>query len=492
MKKNKGLWLLVALFAILGFSQSAEAAGTGLKIQTIAGTVYQDINQNGVLDISNLERGVSQQTVTLYETLENAKAEVNPLSETRSNSLGGYSFSKLGKGTYYVRYGKDSVYQTLPSPLSAIDADGTQLTEIAEVKAGTKAFVYLTTANLPVKKTASLLITPFEDLNWNGTMDADEPLLNGKTMMIINLRRLSEAMQNGELDELDTTKLISSALSGQVDISDYIYLRTTKNNQIINMPDVSSDVYIIMRSPFNLTTKELLGNIKKITAILNIIKGSDVQALLDDPELIATGDIDTQTNEYIQLLASIIPKVVNEAEKIDYDQILDEDTVGMITNGLNQMRSIGRLLENIPALRIASVNHYGTVFDLTGFKVKKTNEFHFGIMPYGVLSGQVFNDTNFNGVRDTGEGLRTANLTAYDENGTVLGSVKASAYSGYKIEKLPYGQTIYLGIDVPEAVFGEITEKPASLADKKIVAVYNFEKAPGMTTIQKDVGVKVN
>lgn len=489
MKKRTILIVAGLVLACVSLNKASEveAAALDLPVNTISGAVFHDINENGLLDLVNLETALPNQSVSLYKNVEDAKSNQNALSKSATNRLGTFSFSKLKRGSYFIRYNFDTGYRPVGS---VSDSQGNELKGITKVDVTTSKVLY--TTNLPLKKLTALNIVPFEDKNWDGIKNPEENVMNGKTMVIINIRRFAEAIETGALDTIDVSKLVLNAVGGSVDIADAIHLRTTKNGEIINMPDVSSGLYVIIRSPFNLTLTEMLGNVSEINALLAILQGKDLSAILDNPELVGTGDIDTNSdNEYIKLLASLFPKIADEAEKLDYNSLLGEDTALTIGKTSGQLRSIGMLLDKVPAMRFAKVDYFGTAYDLTGLKFKKTNEYLFGIKNYGSISGTIFNDTNLNGKKDLTETTRAVEVTAYNENGNVIKSVTSPALVGeYKLSGLSYGQTIYLGVATDAALTNEIVEgKPVALADKRIVQVVNFERNSGISSVNQNIGI---
>lgn len=491
LKKWKFYVLLVCFAGLFGFSHRVEASVLNLPVNTISGSVYQDLNENGVMELKNLEVAVPGQQVVLYESLTDAVNNQNAVQSTTTGTLGTFAFTKLKRNTYYIRYNFDPSYRSIAFDRNAVSETGEQVNGIVQIEVNDRSTL-LYSANLPLKRVTSLDILPFEDTNWNGLMDADESILNNKTMIIINLRRLVQVLDSDELSHLDITSLLLHSLSGNIDIADAIYLRTTKDGKVINLPDVSSDLYLILRSPFDLTLSGLAENTSKIAAILDIIQGGDLASILNNPDLIATGDIDTNSdNTYIKQLASIFPKIADEIDKINYTDIIGEDNSTTITKTTTQLRSIGTLIDNVPAMRFAKIDTFGHSYDLTGLKIKKTNQFFFGIQQYASITGSVFNDTNLNGRKDTWESLRAVDLTAYDEAGSILGSVRTPSLLGeYELSKLPYGQKIYLGIATDSPVSQELIEgKPAALTDKKIIGSYFFEQTSDITTISQNIGI---
>ncbi|MBL1228968.1 hypothetical protein IW492_06945 [Enterococcus sp. BWB1-3] len=485
-----GIALLLMSIAAAGVNgETAEASLS--KINSITGSVYHDINGNGIQDLDKLEVGLAKQKVVLYKGLEDAQNNQNRVKEAASNSLGVFNFSGLEKGTYYLRYDYDAGYKPTISAETAVNSKGEAISGIVKVEA-TKTLQAVYTTKLSLKRAASLNILPFNDNNWDGVMGEGEEIINGKTMIILNLRRFAEVMETGELGAVNVASLLSNALNGDVDIADAIYLRTTKKGQLINIPNIESDFYIIMRSPFNLTLSGMLENSSKITAILDIIQGKDVTSILNNPELLSTGDIDTNNeNRYIKQLAELFPKIADEVDKLNYEAWLGEETAATIQSSTQALRGIGNLIDQIPATRFVKVDYFGNVYDFTGLKIKKTDHFYFGIKQYANITGQVFNDTNMDGKKGVLEFLKEVELTAYDGNGNVLAQTKSPSLVGsYKLEKIPYGQPVYLGVSETAPIYPEVVGgKPEALSGKRIVGVYEFGQTDSVTTITQNIGI---
>jgi uncharacterized protein (TIGR03118 family) len=80
-------------------TSTAQIAQTQATATSIAGTVFNDLNDNGVLDTG--EQGLSARTVFLDENGTGQPNGANPTTTTDSN--GNYSFTGLTPGTYTVR-----------------------------------------------------------------------------------------------------------------------------------------------------------------------------------------------------------------------------------------------------------------------------------------------------------------------------------------------------------------------------------------------------
>lgn len=480
------------MVCLLGIAVTFDVTETEAAANnTVTGSVYHDINGNGVQDLSKLEVGLAQQKVDLYQNLTDAQNNENILRTVTTNSLGIFSFTKLEKGSYYLRYDQNEGYTPTISENSVRDAYDQPISGIVQVNVDKKLQLIYTT-KLSLRRATSLNILPFGDINWDGVMNADEEIVNGKTMIILDLRRLSNVLKSGELASIDLSSLLLNAVSGNVDIANAIYLRTTKNGEIINMPDVESGFYVMIRSPFNLTLSGMLENTAKISAILDIIQGKDITGILDHPELVSTGDIDTNSdNRYIKLLAQLLPQIANEFDKIDYASLLGEENAATIYESTEKLRKLGHLIDQLPATRFVKVNYFGHAYDLTGLQFKKTNQFFFGIKEYAAITGQVFTDTNLDGKKGTLEFLKAVTVTAYDTTGNILAQTTSPGLLGeYKLDKLPYGQPIYLGVSESAPVYPEVVDgKPQALADKKIVAVYEFGRTDSVTTISQNIGI---
>lgn len=472
MKKKIGRFLFLLILFSLGYSKGAEATSISSPIFSITGNAFQDINNNGEFDHLALEIPIKNTTVSLYRTMEDAQNESNIVTTKKTNSLGAYTFSKLTVGDYYIRYQTDSTNYA-PSNIENTSLDGSG---IIPVTITSNRMVY--TQHLSFKKIVDLNVIPFSDHNQNGQQDEGESILDGQTLIVLDVLKFYNTIKNDLLSSIDVEKIVSGALQGgNIDLVDGIYLRTSANGQAITLPDVDSGAYIAMRSPFNLTLRDTLANTDKIKAIIEMINGGDIQTILNTASLLSTGDITTNNdNTYLQALVNIFPKIYQAANKIDYEAILGEDHATTVTTTLNNLNTINTLLSDLPAFRVAIIDYFGNSYDFTGLKVKQTNNLFFGIKEYATLKGSVFLDNNNDGVKGpfelTGDDTR---VIVYNENGEELASAATGTTSlSYTLKQLPYNTTLYLAIETDKPFYprAETSTLPENLKDKKIVGSY--------------------
>lgn len=492
--------VLLGIFIFVGgiwVYPTENQAAISLPIYSISGNAFQDNNQNGAFDISKLDFGLKNETVALYSSLQDAKNNVNPLKSVKTNSLGAYSFTSLKQGSYFIKYNQDQTsYQAIALDKNPSNELGGKITGIVPISIKKEKLLYK--ENLPLRRVTTISITPFSDQNWNGVKEEAETILSGKTMIIVDLRRLAQAYQNGALKNIDTSAILSSALtSGDVNLLDGLYLRTTKNNQAIQMPDTKSGTYAMIRSPFNLTIGDSLNNLDRIQAILTILQNGDIEELLNNTDLLNTNDITTNNdNLYLKKLATVFQQLAIESGKINMDAVLSSNNNQLFSSVSTQLGKTANLLNSLPAYRLGVVTYFGDSFDITGLKIKKTNDFLFGIKNYATISGNVFSDLDNNGQKSSLEltGVN-AKVIVYDTNGAELASTNTTSLnSAYKLAMLPYNTTLYLAVetDRPITPLLAANEVPSSLKNKKIVGSYTIDKYAVETVISQNIGAMSN
>lgn len=492
---RKKVWgILFVGFLFFFFGGIKGEARVDLPINTISGTVFQDVNKNGVLDLNRFEISLRGQKVELYQSLAAAINEESPLKSSTTNSLGVYSFTSLRQGTYYLKFGENNgEYTAVSTSSSVVDEVGTAWPNVVEVNVNSESRFY--SVNLPLAKNTRLFISPFNDINMNGLRESEEPISNGKTMIAVDIQRFAQALRQNDFSGIDLNGLLSSSvLSGNVDLPGGVYLRTTTNDASIELSQLSTGSYLMLRSPFNLTINDLLGNQQKIQAIITLITNGNISELLDNPELLSTGDMDTSVNQdYIRKLADLFVKIGEEVEAIDFDSLLGSTELELGAQVSRQLYRFADVLNALPAYRWGIISYYGQVFDVTDFRVAKTNDFEFGIKNYAAISGTVYLDTDNNGTQGSWElAGRDAIVTAYDAWGNELGSAETSTVNQfYNLTQLPYDQQIYLGIETDRPVTPGLNanELPDSLKEKRIVGTYVIPSDAVDGTIVQRIGV---
>jgi hypothetical protein len=482
----KKILLALALLVGLFFALPAKGeAATNLPIHTISGIAFQDIIQNGRYDIEGIELGLKNQTVALYTSLENAKTNQQAIAIKKTSLIGGYAFIGLKAGTYFVKY-YDEASKFLP--VSHTENGGITVVNVTDDSLNF-------TANLPLNRVTDIFVTPFSDHNMNGLKEENEAVKDGKTMIIIDLKLFAQAIQKDMLKSINVASLVAGGLtSGNVDLAEGIYLRTTANHEAIKLPQAQAGAYVMVRSPFNLTLQDTLSNAERIVAIATILVNGNLDSVLANPTLMMTGDIDTNNdNVAIKKLSTVFGQLAVEASKIDYDLALKNQVIniGDVTSG--QFQSISNLLSALPAFRVGVVTYFGNIYDITGLRLVQTNDFLFGIKDFATLTGSVFLDLDNNGSKGSLEiAGATSTVTAYDEAGNILATDTSTTLSPtYTLSCLPYNQPIYLGIttDSPVAPLLETSTLPAILSDKKIVSKVVIEKTQAETEVTQNIAV---
>lgn len=101
-------FVLILVMAISVFAPAANASFLNPSIYTLSGTVYADTNSNGIMELHKLDLPQANMTVTLHKTQADAIAGTNVAATAKTNAVGVYNFTKLQKGTYFVKYGTDA------------------------------------------------------------------------------------------------------------------------------------------------------------------------------------------------------------------------------------------------------------------------------------------------------------------------------------------------------------------------------------------------
>ncbi len=489
--------IILGVLVVVGISAlipTKSEAALDLPVRSISGTIYQDINENGILDINQLEFGLKGESVSLFNSLTQAKTGEQPVKTVTTNSLGGYAFTSLKQGEYFLRYNKSvDKFRAVTSEKSAVDGSGTKLPHIISVKVDNKKLSFI--ENLPLSRVTNLSITPFNDYNWNGAKEESEEIIHGKTMIVLDIKRFASAYSEGRLGTIDAGSIISGALlSGDVDLLDGVYLRTSKDGQSIQIPDATSGAYLVVRSPFNLTIGDMLTNQEKIKAIITIMQNGDIGSLLTNNTLLSTGDIDTNNdNQYLQKLATVFSRLAEETDKINVENVLGSTGVTLTTQVSTQFKQLSGLLNTLPAFRLGVVSYFGDAYDITGLKVKKTPEFLFGIRNFATISGNVYLDLDSNGAMGSLElSGAAASVYVYDENGNELAaSTTSSSARSYKFSNLPYDTPLYLTMETerPVSPLLSINEVPEALIIKKVIGHYIISKESINPVITQHIGV---
>lgn len=153
---------------------------------TISGTVFDDLNGNGVRDTG--EPGLANQTIFIDLNFNGVMDSNDP--RVRTNSTGAYSFTNRPNGIQRVRY-------LVPT--------GRRLTAPATIFYDVSvAFNNNPNRNFGSTTTSVVTGAVFNDLNGNGRRDTGEPGLAGWTIFI-------DKNNNGQLDAGEKQRVTNSA-----------------------------------------------------------------------------------------------------------------------------------------------------------------------------------------------------------------------------------------------------------------------------------------
>ncbi len=481
MKKKKLVLMFVfSVFFMFSFSVKSDAA-IDWKISTVVGKVYQDSNKNGEFDLKNFEIGVKGQPVSLFPNIESAQQNTNAIKTTSTNAFGDFSFSKLKKGIYYLRYGSTLDKYKLP-------LENDMENNIVEVKVDS----LLANKNLPLNVSTSFNVVPFVDVNWNGTKEDDEALAESKSFLVFNVNSLKKAIEDGSLANINVGGLIGGVLStGNVDLADGVYVRTAKSQNDIRINDASSGLYVVLRSPVNFTLSDIIKERKKLELLVSILTDGDYLKLLDNPEILAGSDIDTtDPNRAISLLADTIKGIVSVASYVDTNLALENKKTENVIKVASQVETF---LRNLPSFRIGMVDYFGNMYDLTGLRVRKANTFYFGIREFANVELNVFYDKNSNGKKDFLEFSNyETNVNLLNENGEVVDSASTTSKSGQvKFENVPYNTDLYVEVVADRATTTSIMphELPAQLQGRAITNKVHFDSDYLTSDVSYKIGV---
>lgn len=156
---------------------SATADFGDQLVRTISGVVFMDIDGDEFPDPSEARLGDAE--VQLLQ-----EPGLALLATTRSSADGSFLFTDVGTGAYLVRCLLPSGYTFVYEPPGALSREGSAVAQ------GEKQIV------LPVDGTGTAMFSSlpsgsisgvvFNDLNRNGSLDADEQPLNGATLSLLN------------------------------------------------------------------------------------------------------------------------------------------------------------------------------------------------------------------------------------------------------------------------------------------------------------------
>ncbi len=400
------------------FTFSLNAGGGGTTTASIAGTVYNDINGNGSLQSG--ETGIAGRTIYI-DANSNNTLDTNETRVT-TNSSGGYTFSNLAAGPYKVREVVPSGWtQTSPASNASISFSLT-----AGQKVTGKNF--LTKPNSA--GTGSIAGTVYNDLNGSGTLNTGETGIAGRTLFL-------DANSNNALDTNEQRVITDS--NGNYKFSN-LGVTTYKVREIV---------------PGGWTQTNPASN-ASISVTLAAAQVATAKNFFTKPNSAGTGSIagtvynDLNGNGSLQ---SGEPGLANRIVYIDKNSnnTLDTDEVRVVTSstGAYKLSNLGtgtmKVREVVPSgwTQTNPVSNGSISVTLASAQAVTAKNF-FVRQTNASIAGNVFQDLNRNGSKNTGEGILSGWTVYIDSvNNNVLDSsevrVTTDSSGNFKFSNLAAG-----------------------------------------------------
>ncbi len=360
---------------------SATANFGDQPIGTVSGTVYNDLNGNGVQDAD--EAGIGGVSVAL---LNGAGTVIASLT---TDASGGYRFGNVTPGAY-------TVAETDPAGYTSTTANNVPVS----VPPGGSA-----TANFGNRQPGTVSGTVFNDANGNGLQDAGEMGIGGVSVSLLDgngtVITTTTTAGNGHYQ---FTNLPPGSYATVQEQDPAGYTSTTPNLVPISLPPGGS-------ATANFGDQQI-GSVSGV--VFNDLNGNGGQ---DAGEPGLGGVLVTLTSSAGTAI-----------------------TTTTASNGTYQFRAITpgsyTVTETDPAGYVSTTHNSVPVTVAAG----GAGIANFGDQQQGTVSGTVFNDANGNGVQDPGErGLGGVTVNLLDAAGRVVGTTTTAGSGVYIFANLPPG-----------------------------------------------------
>jgi Fungalysin metallopeptidase (M36)/SdrD B-like domain/Fungalysin/Thermolysin Propeptide Motif/Domain of unknown function (DUF4214) len=342
------------------------------KLVTLSGQAFSDLNGNGIQDTGEpaLTGWVLQLTQTAGGTLS---------ATATTDASGNYQFTNLGPGTYRVRETVQAGWtQTTTDPVDVTVSSGTDLPG----------------RNFGNFKLITLSGQAFNDLNGNGAQDAGEPALAG---WVIQLDRNAD----GTVDALATTNASGNYTFANLGPGTYRVREAGQSGWLQTTADPGD---VTASSGTDLPGRNF-GNFRLFTISGQVFNDLNGNGVFDSGEPGAAG---------------VVVQLDKNADGTA-DQTATTDASGNfgfanLGPGLYRVREVGPTGSFQTTLNPA---------DITGASGLVPPVIRFGNFTLFTISGLVFDDTNGNGVLDSGEPGTSGVVVQLDQNAD--GSVDRTA-----------------------------------------------------------------
>ena len=364
----------------------------------VAGTIYQDSNNNGIQDPG--EPGIANVTVTIMDV---NGTEYN----LTTNTNGAYALNVLAGSTTITI---DET--TLPSGIST-QTQGTNPTVINVPIAGTASDI---DGYTPSSSTGTVKGIVYEDTNGNGIQDTNETGIAGVT---VTIRDFNGDEQNVTTDS--NGEYTATALAGEIIITideTSIPGGSTQtqgtNPTVLTLPTSGSVSDIDGYEP--LATSGVAEGV-----VYEDTDGSGIQ----DPGEPGIPGVTIQIVDSLGNMQTVVTDINGSYSVV----VPDGNTTIDIDESTLPGGSI-RTEGTDPTILLVPIG--GTVSDVDGFQPSATS---------GTISGIVYDDENGNGIQDANEtGLAGVNVTITDSNGRIITLITDS--NGTYSLTVPSGATI--------------------------------------------------
>jgi hypothetical protein len=407
---------------------------------TLSGTVYHDANANGRLDSG--EAGIAGVTLTLSGT-NNLGQSISATTTTASN--GTYSFAtdsdgnSLRPGTYQIAETQPTGYLQGLNTVGTVNGttDGTlvpvdKIGSIA-MTSGQSGINY----NFGEVKPVTLSGTVYQDTNGNGSFDAGEPGIAGVTLTLTGTNILGQSVSattttaadgtysftidsNGNLLEPGTYQVAETQPSGFLQGTNAVgTVNGTVDGTLIPVDKIGSIILASNQSGINYNFGEVNGVV--ISGL--VYQDSNLNGVPDsnEPGIASVTLTLTGTNNLGQSITATTTTASNGTFSFATDN-----------NGNSLRPGTYQVAETQPTGYLQGTNTVGTVngtVDGTLIPVDKIGSivltsgqlginYDFGEIKPVSISGNVYQDSNRNGVLDSGEpGIAGVTLTLSGTNG---------------------------------------------------------------------------
>ncbi len=430
---------------------SVASAGVLVNSNTIAGTVFEDGNNDGTINTG--EPGIANATVTLTG-VDNLGNSVNLTTTTTAS--GAYSFTGLRPGSYALAMTPPSGYldgkDTVGTPFGGTNPAPDHFSGLS-IPLGTNAAG--AGYNFGELRPASVAGKVFSDLNNNGAVEAGEPGISGVTLTLTGTDDLGNAVRTALTTDSNGNFSFGNLRPGTYTVAEsqpsgYLQGKNAAGNSggTFTTDTLASIVLTEGKADSAITYSELAPSTLTGTVYVDTNDDGVKQAAENGvgSVLVTLTGTDDLGNSISTSTATASSGVYSFSGLRPGTYAITEATPSGFVPGKAAAGSLGGstpsrdVINGIPV----TPNAIGSVYNL-------------GILPPASLAGFVFVDANNDGIKASGEvgvGSATVTLTGTDETGATITQTATTASDGsYNFLGLEPG-TYTVTATVPSGDFG--------------------------------------